>query len=69
MNAGGDVLGTIIENGFNISGLMTVHFTPEIAEELFDVYSSVYPNYSLMLEQMCLAPLLAVMITKNKGKI
>ena len=69
MNAGGDVLGAIIEKGFKISGLMTVHFTPDIAEELMDVYSTVYPSYSLMLEQLCLAPLLAVMITRNDGKL
>ena len=66
---GGTALNAIIEEGFTISALMTVHFTPDIAHELMDVYSSIYPSYSLMLEQLCVAPLLAVMVTGSRGAV
>jgi hypothetical protein len=36
-------------------------------QELMDVYTEVYPSYSLMLQQLCTGPLLAVMITGSEG--
>mmetsp|Transcript_23018 Transcript_23018/g.22177 ORF Transcript_23018/g.22177 Transcript_23018/m.22177 type:complete len:332 (+) Transcript_23018:88-1083(+) len=65
-NKSGDVLSAITEKGFCISGLHVVHFTPEMAQELMDVYTKVYPSYSLMLEQLCAGPLLAVMVTGSE---
>lgn len=68
-NACGEVLHQIIKNEFKISGLLSFHFNLDIAHELMDVYSSVYPSYSLMIDQLCTAPLMAVMITGSTGKI
>ena len=58
----GDVLGAIVEQGFRIRGLHSTHFTPQIAEDLLDVYKGIYPQFSSMIEQLAESPLLAVMV-------
>ena len=49
--------------GFAIHGMHSTHFTPQLAEDLMDVYKGIYPLYSQMIEHLAEAPLLAVMIT------
>ena len=49
--------------GFSIHGMHSTHFTPQLAEDLMDVYKGIYPLYSQMIEHLAEAPLLAVMIT------
>ncbi len=52
---------------FSISALFSVHLTAPLAEELLDIYRGVLPNYTLTIEQLCSAPLLAVLITGRDG--
>ena len=66
-NASGGVLNKITEEGFKISGLLSFHFTPTVAHELMDVYSTIFPSYSLMIDQLCIAPSMAVMVTGSEG--
>jgi nucleoside-diphosphate kinase len=65
----GDVLGAIVERGFEIVGLHSTHFTPQIAEDLLDVYKGIYPQYSAMVEQLAESPLLGVMIMGSKDVV
>lgn len=65
----GDVLGAIVEQGFQIVGLHSTHFTPQIAEDLLDVYKGVHPQYSAMIEQLAESPLLAVMIMGSRNVV
>ncbi len=66
----GELLKTITDDRrFEISALFTVHLTTPLAEELFEVYRGIVPNYTLALEQICSAPVLAVMITTPNDEI
>lgn len=61
------MLKKIIESGLKISGILSFHFTPTVAHELMDVYSTIFPSYSSMIDQLCIAPSMAVMVTGTKG--
>jgi nucleoside diphosphate kinase len=62
-NQSGTLINTIVENGFKISGIVSVHLSPRMTEELFDVYRNIYRPYSGMVQHYCSAPVLALMIT------
>jgi nucleoside-diphosphate kinase len=60
----GELLAAIAESGdFKVSGVFSIHMTLAMGEELFEVYRGLYLNYTAMLEHMCSAPVLAVMVT------
>lgn len=67
-NACGDLLSTITDNGFTISGALTFHFSQEMAGELLDVYSNIYPSYANMIDHVCSGPCLALLVTGPGGK-
>ena len=46
---------------------MTMHFTPDIGDEIMDVYSTIYSSYSSMLDHLCSSPLMAIMVIGNSG--
>jgi nucleoside-diphosphate kinase len=58
----GDMLKSIVVNGFQIQSLFSVHMTMSIAEELFGIYRGVFPHYNKMVEHLCSGPVLALMI-------
>ena len=58
----GEVLNTIKDNGFSVRGLCSIHMTMAVTEEFFDIYRGVFLNYNAMVEHMCAAPCLAVMV-------
>ena len=47
---------------------MTMHFTPDIGDEIMDVYSNIYSSYSSMLDHLCSSPLMAIMVIGDSGK-
>jgi nucleoside-diphosphate kinase len=60
----GDVLQAIVtDKRFSITALFSVHLTAPLAEELLDIYRGVLPNYTLTVDHLCSAPLLAVLVT------
>lgn len=65
----GKLINNIVDAGFNIDGLLTTHFNAEIAEELFGVYQEVYPKYSLMLMNICKAPVVALLISRDENVV
>ena len=58
----GDVLSSIVDNGFRIGGLYTIHLTLAMAEELFDIYRSVMVNFADFIQNICSSPVLAVSV-------
>lgn len=61
----GEVLRDITEAGFIVGGLLSIHLTLNMAEELMDVYKLFAINYSSMIEHLCSGPVLAIMIRGN----
>lgn len=59
----GELLTHISSSGYCIEGLFSVHMTLQMAHELFEVYRGVLPNYTALIEHMCITPVLAVLIT------
>ncbi len=63
----GEVIQTIFDNDFQISGLLSIHLTIEMAEELFNSYRGIIADYSLMLETITSGPSLAVAVTSRSS--
>lgn len=60
-----DILNKIVGQGFQIRAMLSMHMTLSMAEELFDVYRSIIPNFFQMLQEICSGNIIALMITKN----
>lgn len=65
----GKLINCIVDAGFNIDGFLTTHFNDDVAEELFGVYQPIYPKYSLMLTNICKAPVLALLISRDENVV
>ena len=65
----GALLNRICDAGYNLSAVFSVHLNVPMAEELFDVYKGLFPNYSAMIHSICKGPCLAAMITGDEGLI
>jgi nucleoside-diphosphate kinase len=63
----GEVLSALKDKGFQIRGLLSVHLTNVMAEELFDIYRGVFLNYNDMIQQLIISPCLAVMVGCPSG--
>ena len=59
----GEIVNSISDGGFHIKSIFAVHLTLGMAEELLEVYRGVLLNYTAMVQQMCITPVLAIMIT------
>ena len=58
----GQIIDTIIEDGFEISALQVFNMTRVNAGEFLEVYKSVLPEYNKMAEELCNGPCLAMEI-------
>ncbi len=63
----GEVIQSIFDGRFTISSVFSIHMTLPIAETLFGVYRGLYPNYSKLIEHLCSGPVLALMVTQERG--
>jgi len=59
----GDVIDSILAQGFEIGAIFSVHFTASIAEEIFSVYKEVYPKFTASIEHLISSPCLALKVT------
>ena len=59
----GSILSAISDENFTISALFSAHLTYPMAEDIFDVYKTIFPQYSASLEQLCSGVCLCVMLT------
>jgi len=62
----GELLQAISKEGFVFKAFYSTHLTFAFAEELFDAYRNIYSNYSKVMEHLCSAPSLAVMVTGDE---
>lgn len=64
----GNVLKSINDNrNFTISGIMSIHLTLTIADELFDVYRTAVTHYRDMIDQIVSGPSIALLITPSNS--
>ena len=52
----GKLVGTIMDEGFEISAMEMMHLKREDAEEFFDLYKGVAPDYASMIDQVISGP-------------
>eukprot|EP01062_Namystynia_karyoxenos_P065980 TRINITY_DN60002_c0_g1_i1.p1 TRINITY_DN60002_c0_g1~~TRINITY_DN60002_c0_g1_i1.p1 ORF type:complete len:375 (+),score=129.64 TRINITY_DN60002_c0_g1_i1:74-1126(+) len=53
---GGEILQSILDEGFEISALRLIHLTKMDAEDFLEVYKGVVPEYAAIVEQLSAAP-------------
>jgi nucleoside-diphosphate kinase len=63
----GDLLSFISSNNYQINGCFSVQLTMVMAEEFFNSYRGVFPDYSSMIESMVCGPLLALTISSKNS--
>lgn len=56
------LLSDVLDAGFSLASLATVHLSPAMAEELFEAYKEVAPKYGDMLAHAASGPCLALMV-------
>lgn len=61
----GEAVKYICANGYTITGIVSAHLHSEMAEEFFSVYRNIHSYYQQMMDEVCSAPLLALMVTKD----
>eukprot|EP01062_Namystynia_karyoxenos_P005992 TRINITY_DN1208_c0_g1_i1.p1 TRINITY_DN1208_c0_g1~~TRINITY_DN1208_c0_g1_i1.p1 ORF type:complete len:379 (+),score=136.50 TRINITY_DN1208_c0_g1_i1:84-1139(+) len=59
---GGDIVQAILDEGFEVSALRSVHITKADAEDFLEVYKGVMSEYSAFVEQFSTSPLWAAEI-------
>jgi len=65
----GSILSAISNENFIISALFSVHLTYPMAEDIFDVYKTIFPQYSASLEQLCSGVCVCVIITGGEDVV
>ena len=62
----GDVIESIQNDGFKIAGVLSIHLTRSMADELFEDYRPILRHYNEILAELCKAPVVALMLTGGK---
>lgn len=58
----GQIIDTILAEGFEISAMQMFHLDRPTAEEFFEIYQGVLPEFPQMTEQMTTGPCIAMEI-------
>ncbi|OMJ91988.1 hypothetical protein SteCoe_5304 [Stentor coeruleus] len=61
----GKIINMILEEGFEISAMMMVHLDKPTAEEFFEVYKGVLPEFTAMVDHMTSGPCIAMEIRQE----
>jgi nucleoside-diphosphate kinase len=56
----GKIIDAILQGGFEVSAVQMVHFSRAEADELFEVYKGVLPYYAGIIDEMTVAPSIAL---------
>ena len=56
----GEIINEILNGGYEVSAMQMIHFNRAEAAELFEVYKGVLPYYSDILDEMTIAPSIAL---------
>jgi len=66
-NRTGALITSITDAGFQIRGALSVHLSPSMAENFFDVYRGVFAIYAPIVEHMASGPTLALLLTSSRA--
>jgi len=61
----GEVLNSILSNGFEVSALELFNLSRPVIEEFYDVYKGVLPEYLPLIEHLSNGPLVALEIRQE----
>ncbi|CDW91111.1 nucleoside diphosphate kinase [Stylonychia lemnae] len=61
----GRIIDRVLEEGFEISAMQTFFLDRATAEEFFELYKGVLPEYSLMIDQMVSGPTIALEVRQD----
>ena len=56
----GEIISEVLNGGYEVSAMQMIHFNRAEAAELFEVYKGVLPYYSDILDEMTIAPSIAM---------
>lgn len=59
----GPILQQIVDSGFSVDSMVTLHLDNKMGDYLMDVYRGIYPEYTAMMQQLLSGPMLAVMVS------
>lgn len=59
----GSVIKHIVDQGYEIDSLVSLHMNINMAEYLFEVYRGIFPKYTSMMEHIVSGPVLAIQIS------
>lgn len=63
----GAIIDTILEEGFEISAMQMFHLDRPTAEEFFEIYQGVLPDFTQITEQMTTGPCIAMEIRQENA--
>ena len=63
----GQIIDAILEQGFEISAMQMFHLDRPTAEEFFEIYQGVLPEFPQMTEQMTTGPCIAMEIRQENA--
>lgn len=63
----GEVISTILEEGFEISAMQMFHLDKPTAEEFLEIYRGVLPEYIPTTEQMCTGPCIVMEVRQENA--
>jgi nucleoside-diphosphate kinase len=63
----GQIIDTILEEGFEISAMEMFHLDRPTAEEFFEIYQGVLPEFTQMTEQMTTGPCIVLEIRQENA--
>ena len=61
------VIEDILKAGFRVEGVLSIHFSPPMAMEVFEGYKDAIPKFADLIGHMVSAPSLALLITGFEG--
>eukprot|EP00360_Condylostoma_magnum_P000984 CAMPEP_0168315232 /NCGR_PEP_ID=MMETSP0210-20121227/10531_1 /TAXON_ID=40633 /ORGANISM="Condylostoma magnum, Strain COL2" /LENGTH=68 /DNA_ID=CAMNT_0008287175 /DNA_START=731 /DNA_END=937 /DNA_ORIENTATION=+ len=63
----GRIIDMILEEGFEISALQSLHMDKPTAQEFFEVYKGVLPEFTPIVEHMTSGPCIAMEIRQENA--
>ena len=63
----GEVIKTILDQGYDISAVVSLQLTKAMASEIFDVYRAVVPSYTRYMDEIMSGTCIALMVERSSS--
>lgn len=65
----GSVIKHIVDQGYTIDSVVSLHMNINMAEYLFEVYRGIFPKYTSMMEHIVSGPVLAIQLSHSSLEV